>query len=188
MAGHKYNPKMAYFLTSPLRKLMINPQKVLNELNVSKTDIWADVGCGIGFFTIPFAQMVKKVYAVDISKEMLEILRERQEKQKIYNVEVLQSSESILPLRNESVNGIFLAFVAHELDEPAKSVFDFSRCLKPHGRLIILEYANTNSIFGPPQSHRLSQEQMDQWAAAAGLKRNKTWQYSKSMVVWEYVK
>jgi ubiquinone/menaquinone biosynthesis C-methylase UbiE len=188
MAGHKYNPKMAGFLLSPLRKFILKPKKILNELNILKTDVWADIGCGSGLFTILLAQMINKVYAMDISNEMLKMLKETLKKQKISNVEIMQSSETKVPLKNESIDGILLAFVAHELDEPEILVNEFFRSLKSGGRLIIIEHAIDGSIMGPPRSHRLAQEQMDDWALKVGFKKGKALQGSKSIVVWEYIK
>lgn len=186
MAGHKFNPDKAKHLNNPIRRFIMPPEKVFKEIQPAKTDTWADIGCGTGYFTIPLAGQVERVYALDISSEMLTALRVGLAKRQINNVELRQSQESVISLENSSVNGVLLAFVAHELDEPGKFLREVARILKPGGRVVIAEYAKVCS-FGPPLSHRLAPEQVDRWAFDAGLQKGRSWRWSRAFVGWEYL-
>ena len=72
---HKFDAKNRHKLDNPKRREMLPPEKTLIRLGLKQGDIVADIGCGIGYFTIPAANIVGdsgKVFAMDISPEMLE--------------------------------------------------------------------------------------------------------------------
>lgn len=72
MPGPKLkNPR---FLDNPLRKLILQPERLFDDIGTKPAEIWADIGCGTGFFALPLAGRVKKVYALDINPQMLEQL------------------------------------------------------------------------------------------------------------------
>ena len=188
MTGHKYDVSKAERLDDPQRQLLIPSTKILQDINPKSYEVWADIGCGTGFFSIPLSGFAKKVYALDISIEMLENLKQKLLSSTANNIELVQSEESSLPLENESMDCVFLAFVAHEVNNPIEFFSEITRILKPGGRLTIVEFAKVESSYGPPLSHRLAPEQMDTWAFEVGLKKGQLWEWSRSIVGWEYLK
>jgi len=76
--AHKFPLEMKKKLDSPERKKLFNSEKALSSLGIKAGMTVADIGCGTGFFSIPLASLVGKkgkVFAADISKEMLSDLR-----------------------------------------------------------------------------------------------------------------
>ena len=70
---------VGYFLASPLRKLFVDPYKLLGPF-LKKGMTAVDVGPGMGFFTIPMARLIGpegRVIAVDVQRKMLEKLTSR---------------------------------------------------------------------------------------------------------------
>ncbi len=187
MAGHKFDSHHGGFLDHQLRHLMIPVEKIIEEVAPGAAETWADVGCGTGFFTLPLASRVAHVKALDISEDMLFKLRAKLEAAGVTNVEPQRSLESLLPLEASSVDGVIMAFVAHELAEPAAFMGEVARCLKDNGRLVIVEHARVVSP-GPPMSERLEEDQVDAWTADAGLLKGRSWQFTRAVVGWEYVK
>ena len=186
---HKYSPALVRHLDNPLRQLLeVSPGKVFKNIQISQAEVWADLGCGSGYFTIPLARLVAKVYAVDISGGMLAILKERAAKERVDNVELVQNTESSIPLTDRCLDGALLGFVAHELYEPEKFFLELAKILKQNGRLYIIEYTKVPSLDGPPLDHRLSPEQVDQWALEAGLTKGRSWKWSHTVVGWEFIK
>ena len=73
---------LGYFLASPIRKLIHPPQTILTPY-VREGMTVLDIGCGMGFFSIPLAQMVGaagKVICVDMQEKMLKRLEKRAQK------------------------------------------------------------------------------------------------------------
>ena len=64
----------------------------VEELKLRQTDIVLDIGCGTGRLTIPIAKRVKCVYGIDISKEMLKIVKEQAEKEGLKNIKLINAN------------------------------------------------------------------------------------------------
>lgn len=188
MAGHKCDESKLKHLDNPIRRILLPSTKILNDIKPKNNEVWADIGCGTGHFTIPLAGLCKKVYALDISITMLDMLRKNLNSKGVDNIELFQSQESLLPLDTNNIDGVLMAFVAHEVDKPHNFFSEVTRILKPGGRVNIVEFAKVLSFGGPPLSHRLAPEQMDTWASEVGLSKGKSWKWSRSIVGWEYLK
>lgn len=149
----KFKAKHMEKLDNPMRRKALPPDEVINTLNINKDQHVADVGCGIGYFTIPMAKVVGeggKVYAIDINPDMLEETRKRVEKEGYTNVEIVHSSENNFKIPDSSVDVIFTATVFHELNEPEIFLNECKRVLKTEGRLVVLDWNKINEKIGPP--------------------------------------
>ena len=67
---------------------------MIKGLNLKPTDNVADIGAGSGYFSFRMAKLVPqgKVYAVDISPQMIGIVRSKMAQEKVSNVEPVQST------------------------------------------------------------------------------------------------
>jgi len=160
---HKFPLEMKEKLDSPERKKLLNPEKALSSLGIKAGMAVADIGCGTGFFTLPLACLVGekgKVFAADISKEMLIDLRERIEKEKLHNVEVILSQENRIPLKAKEVHYCFLSAMVHELENRDLFFRELRRLLKDKGKIGIIEWKKIPSPLGPPLEERISLSMM----------------------------
>lgn len=187
MPGHKFDPNKAAHLDSGLRNFFTPVEEILKVLEVKETDIWADIGCGPGVFTIPLAAVAKSVFALDISEKMLARLKEKVDRFGLENVVPKLSGESSFPLADASIDGLLLAFVAHEADNPELFFAEVARVLKKGGRLFVIEFMKGGRSFGPPQGHRLSAAQLDDWTARGNLRRRRQWRWQRSIFGWPYI-
>lgn len=188
MSGHKFDPKNNAKLNSKQRQLTLPPAQVLKDIAPGAQTIWADVGCGTGYFTIPLAHEVKQVYALDIRAEMLSHLKESLTQLQVQNVKVLQSQESHFPLPDQFIDGILIALVLHEVDQPIEFFSELNRILQTGGSLVVIEWAKATTEMGPPLDHRVSIQQLDDWALTTGFKKLRSWQWSENFIGIEYCK
>ena len=65
------------------------PEKLLNKIKTKPEYSVLDIGCGEGVITIPLAKKVSEVTAVDLSGEMLVLLREKAQKEGLNNLNYL---------------------------------------------------------------------------------------------------
>src|SRR5689334_1280948 len=90
---------LGYFLSSPLRRLMLDPEKVVEPF-VRKGMTVLEPGPGMGFFTLELARLVGpsgRVVAVDIQPKMLAGLQRRAAKAGVSSrVEARQASAESL--------------------------------------------------------------------------------------------
>jgi len=157
---HKFDAKKSGILDDPERVKILDPDRTLDKLELTGKTVLADLGCGTGFFSIPAARRVKKVFALDIQEEMLDILREKIKKEKITNIEVILSGESSIPLSDKSVDILLMANVFHELEDRFTLLKEVNRVLKMNGRLMIIDWKKMEMDFGPPLQERLDEKEV----------------------------
>ena len=156
-------------LVSPDRYIRTNPEIFLNAAAPDPGEIWADIGCGPGFFALPLAAKVAQALAVDISQEMLDICRQRAEKAGAKNIEYIHVRDTRLPLDDNAVDHLLLANVFHEFDDREKTVAELRRVLRPGGMLYIIDWKYEEMDSGPPLAHRLPEEQVIAEVTAHGF-------------------
>lgn len=170
MAGHRFKPEKAEKLLDPKRHELIPPNKVIEILDIKKSDIVADLGAGNGYFTIPIAgQTNATVYAVDIEPKMLDLLKERATEGNHKNIQYIQSDLENIQLKDHSVNKAIIAFVMHEIPDMKKAISECKRILEVNGRLVILEWEAVESEMGPPVHERISSQALKQFLMENGL-------------------
>jgi ubiquinone/menaquinone biosynthesis C-methylase UbiE len=144
-------------LESPERKRTQDPGKLWNRVGLRPGDVIVDVGAGSGFYSFPAADRVGKdghVFAVDVSEELVELIRERAEAMHVGNVEPLLSGPAHIPLDDAVADVALLANVLHGI--PPGTVEETIRVLRPGGRLVDVDWKKEATPEGPPVPHRLS--------------------------------
>jgi ubiquinone/menaquinone biosynthesis C-methylase UbiE len=156
---HIFNPKNIAVLEMEDRIIWRNPEEILETLKIEPNLVAADLGCGSGFFTIPLSKGVKKVYAIDVQKRMLEFLEEKIRRLKIKNIEPLLSTENEIPLENDSLDLLLSMNTLHEFDDKERMVEQIRRVLKQSGTAVIADFKKEDTGFGPPVAIRFSKQQ-----------------------------
>lgn len=158
---HKFDPSNKNKLDNEWRRLNLPPYETLQELGLAKTDIVADIGCGIGYFTIPIAEITEgKVYALDTSDEMLAEVERRAKLSEIKNSIPLKTDEYDLKLNDEMVSFSLLVNVLHEIEDKERFINEIKRITKPSGKLAIIEWEKKEAEKGPSTDHRIDKEEV----------------------------
>ncbi len=158
--AQKFDAKKAEILDSADRRKLLNPDSILGKAGLSRDTVFADLGCGSGYFAIPASLIVKKVFAIDVHEEMLDIIREKIRMGKLTNIETLLSKESSIPLPDNSVDVLFMANVFHELDDRGAILKEAKGIISGRGRLIIIDWKKMEMEMGPPIEERLSEDEV----------------------------
>lgn len=159
---HKFNPKSKNKLDNEWRRENLPPKETLLSLGLTQEDNMADIGCGIGYFTIAGAQMVKnQVFALDTSVEMLEEVKGRIIDAGLSNITTLKTDEYDLKLPGESITFALLVNVLHEIADHGRMIDEIHRILKPGGRIAVIEWVKTDMEMGPPKKIRIEKEELD---------------------------
>jgi len=101
--------------------------------DLPKESIVADFGCGNGRHLIPCAKYCKKVYGIDISEKLLDIIKRKIEKQNITNVELMHSNLVKIPLKDNSVDSVIFIASLHNIkgrDNRITALRELKRVLK----------------------------------------------------------
>lgn len=142
MAGYVCPWWCAWFaLNNPVRRMLHDPQKIVGPY-VKPGMTVLDIGCGVGWFTVPLAGMVGergRVIAVDLQQQMLDMLLGRAEKAGVgARIERRQCEKGRLGI--ETVADFALMFaMLHEVPDPSRILGEVRDCLKPGGKLLLAE-------------------------------------------------
>lgn len=152
------------------------PETALDRIGIGSGMTVADVGAGLGYFTLRLARRVGpkgKVYAVDVQPEMLTMLRDRLTKANLTNVEPILGSESDPRLPKASLDLILMVDVYHEFSQPQKMLRHIRAALKPEGRLVVLEYRKEDPHIPIRPEHKMSVDEVRAEFEGEGYKLEK---------------
>ncbi len=108
-------------------------------LSLQSWDTVADLGCGEGDLTLLMARVSKKVYAVDLSPAMLQVLEQKAMSIGASAIEIQVGDIEHLPLESESVDLAIMSQSLHHASKPHLAVQEMSRVLKKNGSFLILD-------------------------------------------------
>ncbi|MEI7616176.1 MAG: methyltransferase domain-containing protein [Actinomycetota bacterium] len=174
---HKFDPANINKLDNEWRRQNLPPLSILEKLGLSSTDIAADIGCGIGYFTIPAAGVVNNannVFALDTSDQMLAEVKKRMSADDISNIVIIKTGEYDLKLPDESVTFALIVNVLHEIEDKVQFMAEIKRILKPEGKIAIIEWEKENMEMGPPIEHRIGKEETGALLKSLGIRINAT--------------
>lgn len=155
MGEKTFSPNNWERLVSADRERMLPVESFIELSKPQASEIWADIGCGPGYFTLPIAERVKKIYAIDISDEMLQVCRNRALEKKITNIEYVKIKNERLPFSKQFFDKILLVNVYHELEDSKKIINELKRTIKSDGRIYLIDWKYEEMEFGPPLEHRI---------------------------------
>ncbi len=144
-------------LDDPGRISREDPRALWELVGLSPGMVVADVGAGSGYYAFPASDRVGpsgRVYAADVSPELVALVRERAREQRRTNVFPVRSRPERVPLPDEVADRVLLANVLHGI--PPETVGEAVRLLRPGGQLVDVDWQKRASPDGPPLAHRLS--------------------------------
>ena len=145
MAEHVCPWWVGYFLASPIRRWMQDPDELIAPYVTPGMTV-LEPGPGMGFFTLPLAKRAGsgRVVAVDIQPRMLASLRRRAQnaglQQRIETRLVKPDSLAIDDLKGK-VDFVLAVAVVHEMPSAESFFREAAAALKPGGTLLLAEPA-----------------------------------------------
>ena len=152
----------------------LDTAQVFLDLNLQEGEIFLDIGCGAGDYSVQAAELVGKtgmVYALDQWEE-IDIKLRALDHGNIFPV--VADIRKSLPLSDNSCDICFVAMVLHGIDLDSSGATFFSevhRVLKQKGRIAIIEIKKEETPFGPPMEIRYSADELEQIATKFGFIR-----------------
>lgn len=156
-------------LENPARLAELSPKNTLKRIGLEPGMTFADIGAGTGIFAIPAAKLTtEKVFALEISEEMIQLLNQRKKESGLDNLDIRKVEEG-LPLDDKSCDLILMVTVFHELDDKEGMLKEIRRALKANGLLTIIEFHGYETPMGPPVTHRIAKEAVQEHTEANGF-------------------
>ncbi|HYT53837.1 MAG TPA: methyltransferase domain-containing protein [Verrucomicrobiae bacterium] len=127
------------------------PQRVIAALNVRPGDQVADLGSGGGYFTFRLAEAVGpagKVYAVDIDRDMVDLVAKRAKQETAANVAPILAKPDDPLLPKAGVDLIFTSNTYHHIDNRIAYFSNLRKYLRPGGRIAIIDFDRRSWLMG----------------------------------------
>ena len=131
----------------PANRRLVNKWK--KEGIVDRASRVLDIGCGPGTYTLPLGEAAGEVVAMDIAENMLDVLAEEAQRQKLTNIRLLQADWEEVEIEGE----YDLVFAANSPPiRCLKTLLKMNRATRERGRCLYICYAGK---VGPTLRHLL---------------------------------
>jgi demethylmenaquinone methyltransferase/2-methoxy-6-polyprenyl-1,4-benzoquinol methylase len=107
-----------------------------------------DVATGTGDLAITAMRINPvKITGIDISRNMLEIGREKIRKKGLSDkIELLQGDSESIPFRDESFDVAMVAFGVRNFADPLKGLMEMKRVIRNNGMIMVLEFSKPSGF------------------------------------------
>ena len=174
LSQEHFGKTAASYLTSTPHALGKSLERLVALTSPQKTWHALDIATGGGHVAYTFAPHVERVWATDITQEMLDMVKGEAAKRGLANVRTTYAKAEALPFEDASFDLVTCRIAPHHFDSIAKFLEEVRRVLKPSGLFAVVDnvvpaghvgdYVNAFERFRDP-SH-LRAWTMDEWRAA----------------------
>ena len=173
-----HNDPQSYIgaLEDPKRDAYQKPQEVLMALGLKPGEVIADIGAGSGYFTFRLAHHVGeqgKVFAVDVSPDMIRFINRRTRELRATNVVSILADPDDPLLPDGSVNRFFFSDSWHHIENQAKYISLMKKMLKPGGEIVMIDFHKKELPVGPPVQMKIAREDLIKQMESNGFRLTK---------------
>ncbi len=159
---------------------LLNAGTILKDiLGISIGSVVADLGAGGGMFSIQAARLVKdqgQVYAVDILKNTLSDIESKARMAGLYNIKTIWSNLEVVgatKINEASLDFALLVNILFQSSKHYEIIAEASRLLKSGGKLLIVDWDNTQPAFTPPSNMQVDPSKLNEYASQLELNLEK---------------
>ena len=145
-------------LDDPARDAYQNPHEVIAALNLKPGEVIADIGAGSGYFTFRLARHLEdagRVYAVDVSPDMIVHLNRRIRDLQLKNVVTILAAPDDPLLADASIDRFFICDTWHHIGDHPRYLALLKKMLKPGGQVVMIDFKKAQTPVGPPMEMRI---------------------------------
>ncbi|MEJ2696658.1 MAG: class I SAM-dependent methyltransferase [Candidatus Sulfobium sp.] len=129
---------LSFILYNPVRKLLTDRGRILDESGVTTDSVVLEAGAGNGFLTEVLVRRARKIIAVELQEGMVRKLKKRVPPQP-GKVEIVKGDISLSPVEESIADVCILYYSFHEVRNREASASNICRILKKGGFISIYE-------------------------------------------------
>lgn len=162
---HLHQDPKAYvaMLEDPKRDAYQKPHEVIQALQLKDGEAIADIGAGSGYFTFRLARHIGekgRIYAVDVSPDMIVHLNRRIRDLGIKNVTTVLCVPDDPLLASSSVDRVFICDTWHHIADHPQYLGLLKKILRPGGEVVMIDFKKEPTPVGPPPEMRISRDDL----------------------------
>lgn len=120
-------------------------EPIRREVLADASGVVLEIGVGPGY-NFTFYRNVTKVYALEPSKELVEIAKTRAEGLS-FPIEFLATGAEEIPLADASIDTVVSTWTLCSVSDPEKVLSEIKRVLRPGGKFLFVEHGASHSAF-----------------------------------------
>lgn len=127
----------------------LNPEKILEKLDLKNNMVAADFGSGSGGWAIPLAKILSRgrVFALDILEEPLSALRRKIKDERLFNVDILKADvEKRTTILSEICDLVLMTNLLFQCENKKAVLEEGKRVLKKGGKILVIDWAKDNPL------------------------------------------
>ena len=170
---HQDSKAYISMLENPEREAEQKPDEVIKALGIQPGETIADIGAGSGYFAFRFSRHVGesgRVYAVDVSSDMILFMNRRIRDLKLKNVVTVLSAPDDPLLMDNSVDRFFICNTWHHIENRSQYLALMKKMLRPGGQIIDIDYHKKELPVGPPLEMKIAREDVVRLMESYGFK------------------
>ncbi len=155
--------------------MFADPEKVISQIYLAEGMTVADLGAGIGFYSLILARKVGpygKVFAVDVQKDYLRKVKNEAERAGFENVDVIQGDLEMPKgsgLVSASIDRVLISNILFQSAYPENIAKEAKRILKHDGKIAIVDWSDSFNQLGPHPDHVITKEETQKIFEKNGL-------------------
>ena len=152
-----------------------NPEENIKALGLYEGMFIADLGAGVGAYTMPLAEKVGetgRVYAIEVQKDFLTNIKNEALARGLKNVEVIWGDiENVggTKVKDESMDVVVVANVLFQAENKSGLIREAKRILKTGGKLLLVDWSDSFNNLGPSPAMVVTKDSARVLCEAEGL-------------------
>jgi len=144
----------------------LDPNAIIEQLDIQDGSAAADFGCGPGYFSIPFAKAVGengKMYVLDVLPQVLETVASKAKNSGIMNIvtsRVNLEKENGSKMETDSIDWVILKDILFQNQKKEVIINEARRILKVGGKAIVVEWDQGAAAVGPEPGIRIPKDEL----------------------------
>ena len=167
------DPKTAAWFYRPERVESEKPEELLDLLGIKEGDVVADIGAGVGFFSLRAAERVGrtgKVLAVDVQPEMIDGLEMMMKRFGHENIVPILGDVDDPKLPADGVDHVLIVISYHEFSHPVEMMRHIRKAMKRDAQMLIVEYKAETLDSRVDPLHKMSEAEIMREIPALGFR------------------
>lgn len=145
-----------------------DPQTIIEQLDIKEGHHVADLGTGAGNYSLALAEKYRhasypiKIFALDVQKDLVERLEKEVLSRGISSIHPLWANiedPKGTRLRDASVDWVFIINTLFQVPDKEGLLNEAFRILKPGGKLLVIDWSQTQGSLGPRATELIPEEQ-----------------------------
>ena len=160
--------------------MFADPAKNIEQLELTRNMMVADLGSGTGFYTIAAAKKIKggdgRVYSVEVQRDLLKHIEELAKKDGLNNIDYIWGNiekRGGTKIRDHIIDCVIASNVLFQVEDRNGFIDEVKRVLKPTGKILLIDWTESFGGMGPAGDHVVTAMKAETLFTAAGFKKVK---------------